>query len=328
MRVSVNGVLYDILPTDRKLDTVTPPEVWKEWSEITMPSSRSFDGICYGEGKFVGIGYNSTDAAYSEDGINWQTATLPINKYWQDLAYGDGKFVGIAYDSNEGVYSEDGINWVKTTLSGTTSRKWISIAYGAGHFIAVPNDSSGKYACFYRDNTWKEFDCPSGMAFSRITYGDGKFVALNRSSTVISYSEDGFNWSSVSDSIPTSHSWINIVYGNGKYVATFSDVYGNGLIYSEDGINWQQIFAPSSITTTWGHVGYGDGVFVIPVHKSDAIAYSFDAIEWNVAYVLPGYSDYWSNICYGAGRFIVTTSGGSSMQAISPIKKVKSLITE
>lgn len=90
--------------------------------------------ITYGNGKFVIIGWNTSTVLYSTDGINWNTSSLPSSLGWDGLTYGDNKFISVAQASSSPwttttyAYSTDGINWTPSTLP--SSQPWSSIAYG------------------------------------------------------------------------------------------------------------------------------------------------------------------------------------------------------
>ena len=72
----------------------------------------SYRCVCYGDGRFVAIGNNSTIWAYSFDGINWTEGTLPLTVNSSSIAYGDGKFVAVAQSTNASAYSTDGKTWI------------------------------------------------------------------------------------------------------------------------------------------------------------------------------------------------------------------------
>ena len=78
-----------------------------------LPSSASWHSVCYGNGKFVAVSYNTNISAYSTDGINWTQTTLPSSAKWQSVCYGNGKYVAVAYNSNKSaykiIYSYDGL---------------------------------------------------------------------------------------------------------------------------------------------------------------------------------------------------------------------------
>ncbi|MFQ9975730.1 MAG: hypothetical protein ACLRVN_05355 [Butyricicoccus sp.] len=100
------------------------------WTQTTLPASRYWFSVCYGDGKFVAVAKSSNIAAYSTDGINWIQATLPARKDWFSVCYGDGKFVTVASGTDIAAYSTDGITWTQTTLPD--SAKWMSVCYGNG----------------------------------------------------------------------------------------------------------------------------------------------------------------------------------------------------
>jgi hypothetical protein len=91
-------------------------------SAANLPTSTTWYGVTYGNGKFVAIGYEAT--AYSTDGISWtagsMSALVDDQRRWKTITYGNGKFVAAgdyAYTS----YSTDGINW---TSNGSFATTW------------------------------------------------------------------------------------------------------------------------------------------------------------------------------------------------------------
>ena len=82
-------------------------------SEVTLPYSAEWYSVCYGNGKFVAVAYDSNTAAYSTDGINWIETTLPSSADWWSVCYGNGKFVAAGND--KAAYSTDGIHWTAAT---------------------------------------------------------------------------------------------------------------------------------------------------------------------------------------------------------------------
>ena len=105
------------------------------WTQTTLPASRYWFSVCYGDGKFVAVAKSSNIAVYSTDGINWIQATLPARKDWFSVCYGDGKFVTVASGTDIAAYSTDGITWTQTTLPDSVY--WMSVCYGNGKFVAV-----------------------------------------------------------------------------------------------------------------------------------------------------------------------------------------------
>ena len=98
------------------------------WTMISLPVQDYWEGLAYGDGKFVVIANNSSNALYSTDGITWSQKTLPSTKYWHDVVYGNGRFVAVAYATDEVAYSTNGETWLSSTMP--SSDTWWNIAYG------------------------------------------------------------------------------------------------------------------------------------------------------------------------------------------------------
>ena len=112
------------------------------WTEGTISStSRNWISVCYGNGKFVTVAYNSNYFAYSTDGITWTEGTISgTNRKWESVCYGNDKFVAVANNTIYFAYSTDGINWTEGTISGTT-RDWSSVCYSNDKIVAVASFS-------------------------------------------------------------------------------------------------------------------------------------------------------------------------------------------
>ena len=277
-----------------------------EWVAATCKAicQRS---VAFGNGKFVTIPGDPsiTTALYSTDGINWFETTVPYASSWYDLTYGNGKFVAVPNSNNNeyGMYSTDGINWVKTNMKFYTY--WQHVCYGNGRFVAMGGGGSGdpriayssdginwifqvsnyplgtiifgngKFITFasskFRYSTdgieWSDATEFAGNYFDVLTYGDGKYVALDAGTNVGAYSTDGINWTKCT--LPVTANWKSVCYGNGLFIAVAYTT--NTAIYSKDGINWYTIVMPKS--AGWSSVAYGDGKFVAMPWNSSSYAY-------------------------------------------------------
>ena len=110
------------------------------FEKASLPSLANWQSVCYGNGKYVAVAYESNKAAYSTDGITWTETTLPSSAKWCSVCYGNGKFVAVAGNSDTAAYSTDGITWTAATMPSSAS--WSSVAYGNGKFVAVANGSN------------------------------------------------------------------------------------------------------------------------------------------------------------------------------------------
>jgi hypothetical protein len=136
----------------------------------------------------------------------------------------------------------------------------------------------------------------------------GKFVAVASSSNKVTYSTDGINW--IAATLPSSTTWRNVTFGNGKFVAVNGERYssGNAAAYSTNGINWTAATLPSS--GEW-YVTYGNGKFVAinggsrtNLDGSNKAAYSTNGINWTAATLPSNMSAWWYSIAYGNGKFV------------------------
>ena len=144
-----------------------------------------------------------------------------------------------------------------------------------------------------------ENSMPSKQEWKQVTYGNGKFVAIdgiNTGSNVFAYSTDGITWTQ--GTMPSKQTWTSVCYGNDKFV-----VIGSVFAYSTDGITWTQ--GTMSSTQYWGSVCYGNGKFVAVSWDTNIFAYSTDGITWTQG-TLPS-SQEWQSICYGNGKFVAVT---------------------
>ena len=70
------------------------------WKENTLPADSMWWNVTYGNGKFVAVARDSTNGAYSTDGITWTEMSLPAGHNGSSVAYGDGKFVVVSSGAN------------------------------------------------------------------------------------------------------------------------------------------------------------------------------------------------------------------------------------
>jgi hypothetical protein len=65
---------------------------------------------------------------------------------------------------------------------------------------------------------WTTATLPSSQNWTSVTYGRGRFVAIdNGPSTKAAYSDDGITWTAAT--LPSSTNWASITYGEGRFVA-------------------------------------------------------------------------------------------------------------
>jgi len=160
------------------------------WRTYTMPSSTTWSNIAYGNGRFVAIATGTGSAAYSTNfGVTWTASSLPGSYNWTGLAWGNGLFIAIATGTNVAAYSRDGVTWISTTMPDTAT--WADLEYGNNIFQAVCSTSHSS-AYTFDGVTW--YSSNIAIAADHITYGQGVFVAVSKSSTTAWTTEGGIGW--------------------------------------------------------------------------------------------------------------------------------------
>lgn len=189
-------------------------------------------------------------------------------------------------------------------------------------------------------------------AWSSITYGGGKFVAVAYFGyPKVMHSPDGQNWTSVD--LSADNMWMSVAYGNGRFVAVsqtgtsrvmtspdgvnwtsrnaaenqgwVSVTYGNGLFVavsnsgtnnvmtSPDGITWTA--RTTNLALGIGSVTYGNGLFVATVQGMNSfLLTSPDGVTWTQRSAV---NNQWASVCYGNGRFVAVSTSGTYQAATS-----------
>lgn len=290
------------------------------WEATTLPSFN-YQGIVYGNGKFVSIAKSALRSIYSSDGINWETTNFPFNTSSCAIQYAGEKFFAIPYLSggqDDIAYSEDGINWNASKLP--SSRRWSKVVYGNGRYIAfAPGHFDNGILAYSNDGiTWLETSIGTYGRWANIIYSSGKFIVITDTSVTQSsktdhyaYSEDGINWNI--GIFPIRDNWYSIAYGNGKFVVTASA--SQNVLYSDNGVDWNTSTLPA-MTYVYGSslIFCHDRFFELSSNLASSssnyekvINYSEDGIEW-ISLTLPLAIQ--RAIIYGDGKFIIPT--GSS----------------
>ena len=284
-------------------------EIDPTWTQGNMPSSQNWRSVCYGNGKYVAVVYNSNIMAYSTDGISWTEGTMPSSQNWRSVCYGNGKFVTVASSvttTNSVAYSADGISWTEGNLP--SSKSWQSVCYGNDKFVAVASSVTTTNSVAYSADgiSWSQGTMPSEQHWNSVCYGKDKYVAVATMTNIMAYSTDGISWSQ--GTMPSEQHWNSVCYGNGKFVA-ITDNYSDIVAYSTDGISWTKGNLPRS--QLWDSVCYGNGKFVAVGGGFIEMAYSTDGISWTKGY-MPGNRS-WSSVCYGNGKYVTVVSSSNIM---------------
>jgi hypothetical protein len=290
-------------------------------SAVTMPDSRRWSSIAYGEGLFVAVIYDSSTFAYSATGQTWIVGNLPADTLWRKIKFVGGVFMAFAVDG-EAARSEDGISWSSMTMPTTAS--WTDVSYGNGIWVAVA-DGGTVAARSTNGQTWTSQTLPEGADWNAVEFGKGLFVATALSDSTVTataYSENGIAWSISA----FASGCISLAYGNNRFVAIEGGFPGaDQVAISFDGITW---INGTIEQNDWRSVTYGQGLFVAVAFNTNIVAISNDGLVWeyqNINATAP-----WVSVIFGntnkPGSFIAIaglTSNTSVAREINSGVKTK-----
>ena len=259
-----------------------------------------FDFVGFGQkGTFIAVG-DGTNGARSIDGSTWTAETLPSlgAGNWASISTGllddgsstfkEGVVMLVADGSGTIAYSSNADTWSTNTLPGALNVSGEnSVAFGqidvlTSRFVVISDaDTDVAYTDDGGANWSSQSAALPATGFDEITFGAGRYVAINSATTSAVYSNNGIVWTGVT--APASFAaGTDIVWGNGKFVALGGT---NGIMYSFDGTEWFENDLTLPLTATERKLSYGQGVFVITSDDTNEVQWSQDGLYWQ-AYTL------------------------------------------
>ena len=194
-------------------------------------------------------GHGGNTIIYSNDGINWISGGSPIStKVLTITSNGKRIFIGgEGAGDNDFAYSDDGINWTPLYTLFTSVRSIAtdgSMVVMAGQ-VGPSNTNSLMYS---KDNGSTWIDCSnaangngSSNIFSvrghNVKYNGTRWLVGGFGGNSLAYSDDGINWTKITDSQTNYFGSCNYVEWTGTRWVAVGD--GNNIIYSDDNaITW------------------------------------------------------------------------------------------
>lgn len=294
------------------------------WVERANPKNSVLEGVVYGNGLFVAVGYSYV--VTSTDGITWTEQTLPRSMFFLNVAYGAGTFVAVGLNEVGSdaflATSPDGITW--TERANPQVPPLYDVAYGNGLFVAVgyPGSTTHNMITSSDGMTWTVRTNPKKLQLNGVTYGNGLFVAVGVSDSTDAYiitSPDGVTWTERAN--PKPQRLVGVTYGNGLFVAVgaYDDATDTYLLTSPDGITWTERANP--IQKNLSGVAYGNGHFVAVGNyqvSGASLLTSPDGITWTERAV-PKDAQL-LDVCYGNGCFVaVGENDGTDAYIVTPL---------
>ena len=329
--VAVGGV------GDSTLDVAAQSEDGITWEIAGMPSSVQWSAVTYGVvsgiGYYVAVAKQSTDTAYSLDGVNWTAGgSLGEAADWVDLAIGNNLVVAIAESDSSSTLRAVSANAGTTWNTGSLPSGAKAIEFGLGKFVVIEGNFSAEAAYSTNGVSWTASTLPanndsSDSNWQDLAFGNNIFVAIADKNGAIAVSNDGETWADLGkdlSAITSSDDWRKIAYGNGVFLALAeSEVAAtsqDGLTWTERNatvkeidilqtskdtvVDWQVGTLPS--TSDWSAVTYSttDDQYVAVAGNSIAVATSPDGKTWTNR-TIPTGSDDARAIAYGNGTYVI-----------------------
>ena len=228
-----------------------------------LPSSTTWTSCAAGpiSGTYyvVAIASGGTASAYSiNGGTTWATmGALPASATWSSITYFDEAFVAIASGGTAAAYSINGTSWTTATLPASAT--WSDVAGGfigtSAYFVAVA--SGGTAAAFSVDKgaSWVSTGAlPASSTWSTVVFGNSRFFAAARGTTVGAFTTNGTTWTSVT--LPASANWNCSAYGDDAFLLVADGSTSALTSFTAETGSWtSQTLAASA---TWEEVAYGN----------------------------------------------------------------------
>jgi hypothetical protein len=232
---------------------------------------------------YGGSAFNYGDAPLctsTDNGATWSDVSVSVagssaGALMRGITYANGRFVAVGvksdyvatatvYGSNFDLFptaltSTDGFSWNTVRMaSGSAASAFsnsslfispLSVAYGGGKYIAV-GASTG-------------LDIPANSNTGSAGYTKPGYASANGTRNILTSSDNGATWSTVSNALPVSSVWSSIIYAAGQWVAFQAS--GNSYATSPDGTTWTARALPTSKSglALYGNATYdGDSVYV------------------------------------------------------------------
>jgi alpha-tubulin suppressor-like RCC1 family protein len=116
---------------------------------------------------------------YSTNSIDWHTSSM-TNVYYNGIAYGNGRFVAAGEDYNVMASSTDGVNWTSSFVTTSSYALGYKIIFDGTKFVASSQYGDYGYNVFTSTNgvDWTMSKTGDSQHWGPIAYGDGKYILL------------------------------------------------------------------------------------------------------------------------------------------------------
>ena len=251
------------------------------WSLATLPISRYWYKVSFGNGSFLASGYYQ-DAARSTNGIDWTTVNLPTNDGGQLIHYVNNLFIGIpGAQTTNSVYSTDGITWSITNFPADDF--WYAPVYGGTTYVSTGSLGSNAASSTNGIN-WSLRTLPVSGNWSQPVYGGTTFISIEGNSTSAASSTNGVTWTL--RTLPNvTGQWsyqTQPEYGAGVFLSILSaGTNTTTAASSTNGITWNLRTLPNA-GQDYNFLKFSNSLFFIASEGVTTAATSTNGTTWTI----------------------------------------------
>jgi hypothetical protein len=233
----------------------------EQWAALDSGTTNNLNFATKQNGVYLVGGTNGTLRSGSQLGA-LQLCDSKTTNNLASVAFGRGRHVIVGWRGTI-LTSTDGTAW--TLVPSGTTNDLRGICFADGTFVVV--GQSNVVLSSADGLAWKKrpFSMPTSADLVDVAYGNGRFVAVSSTPSVLAISTNGLDWSRVPNSEPTVIT--RIAFGGGFFAMTSPT---GSIRTSRDGLVWKRretgysaSFAVEVPSVSLFGVAYHNGTFVV-----------------------------------------------------------------
>lgn len=227
------------------------------WVSRASPSGFLLNGLAYGAGRFVAVGFGKTIVT-SVDGLSWTAATAPDNDYYEarSVVWSGSQFVMVG-DKNFGssappliATSPDGLAWTRRSWTPTQDPDTLADVAASGNRLTVVGLNGSLASSSDGGLTWVNETGGAGTSFSGVADSGSVRVAVGRDGSYAGrvLVNSGAGWLAVTSGLGNFYP-NRVTWSGSRFVAVGAGGIGGQAVVatSADGATWTRVDIPTLV---------------------------------------------------------------------------------